>query len=62
MFSLGAPDEKRHYKLYRVYLDPLNFSNVGDFSWRWILKVLSWSKMRQENLSPYVHVLYKTSH
>ena len=23
-------NEKRHYKLYRVYLDPLNFSNVGD--------------------------------
>ena len=23
-------NEKRHYKLYRVYLDPLNFSYVGD--------------------------------
>ena len=21
------------FKLYRVYLDPLNLSNVGDFSW-----------------------------
>ena len=25
-------------KLYRVYLDQLNFINVGDFSWDWILK------------------------
>ena len=23
----------RLFKLYRVYLDPLNSSNVGDFSW-----------------------------
>ena len=28
----------RPFKLYRVYLDPLNSSNVGDFSWSWILK------------------------
>ena len=24
-------------KLYRAYLDPLSLSNVGDFSWSWIL-------------------------
>ena len=24
------------FKLYRVYLEPLNSSNVGNFSWRWI--------------------------
>ena len=24
----------RSFKLNRVYLDPLNISNVGDFSWR----------------------------
>ena len=23
----------RLFKLYRVYLEPLNSSNVGDFSW-----------------------------
>ena len=23
----------RLVKLYRVYLEPLNYSNVGDFSW-----------------------------
>ena len=23
----------RPFKLYRVYLEPLNSSNVGDFSW-----------------------------
>ena len=23
----------RFFKLYRVYLDPLNMSNAGDFSW-----------------------------
>ena len=28
----------RPFKLYRVYLEPLNLSNVGDFSWSWILK------------------------
>ena len=26
------------FNFYRVYLDPLNLSNVGDFSWSWILK------------------------
>ena len=26
------------FKLNRVYLDPLNVSNVSDFSWSWILK------------------------
>ena len=34
-------DEKlnwRPFKLYRVYLEPLNSSNVGDFSWSYILK------------------------
>ena len=25
-------------KLNRVYLDPLNVSNVSDFCWSWILK------------------------
>ena len=28
----------RSFKLNRVYLDPLNMSNAGDFSWGWILK------------------------
>ena len=28
----------RPFKLYRVYWEPLNSSNVGDFSWSWILK------------------------
>ena len=43
--SVGR-DEKRaplktpawEAKLYRVYLEPLNSSNVGDFSWSLILK------------------------
>ena len=26
------------FRLNRVYLDPLNMSNAGDFSWSWILK------------------------
>ena len=25
------------FKLTHVYLDPLNMSNAGDFSWSWIL-------------------------
>ena len=28
----------RSFKLYRVYLDPLNVSNAGNFSWGWIVK------------------------
>ena len=28
----------RSFKLYHVYLKPLNMSNAGDFSWSWILK------------------------
>ena len=28
----------RSFKLNRVYLDPLNMSNAGDFSWSWIRK------------------------
>ena len=28
----------RSFKLNRVYLDPLNMSNAGDFYWSWILK------------------------
>ena len=34
--SSGNITEKmnlRPFKLYRVYLEPLNSSNVGDFSW-----------------------------
>ena len=28
----------RPFKLYPVFLEPLNSSNVGDSSWSWILK------------------------
>ena len=29
-----SPKKKMHpYKMYHVYLDPLNLSNVGDLSW-----------------------------
>ena len=34
----------RPFKLYRVYLEVLNSSNVGDFSWSLILKALSMFK------------------
>ena len=46
--NLSNPDEgsenvakninMRPFKLFRVNLDPLNFSNVDDFFWSWILK------------------------
>ena len=39
----------RSFKLNRVYLDPLNMSSAGDFSWR------------KENSSSNVHVLHKTA-
>ena len=29
----GKKNELRSFKLNRVYLDPLNMSNAGDFSW-----------------------------
>ena len=28
----------RPFKLYHVYLETLNYSILGDFSWSWILK------------------------
>ena len=28
----------RPFKLFRAYLEQLNLSNVGDFSWSWILE------------------------
>ena len=31
----------RPFKPKRVYLEPLNLSNVGDFSWSWILRDLT---------------------
>ena len=41
----------------------LNMSNVGDFSWSWILKdFISRCKKRKENWSSYVDVLQMTSH
>ena len=52
----------RPFKLIHVYLNPLNMSNVGDFSWSWILKGLIHVQMEKENLSWYIHVLHETSH
>ena len=34
----GKKMNLRSFKLNRVYLDPLNMSNAGDFSWSSILK------------------------
>ena len=31
--KVGKKMNLRSFKLNRVYLDPLNMSNVGDFSW-----------------------------
>ena len=36
--NIGKKMNLRSFKLNRVYLDPLNMSNAGDFSWSWILK------------------------
>ena len=52
----------RPFKLYGVCLEPLNSSNVGDFSWSWILKGFVHVQIEKKNLSSYVHVLHKTSH
>ena len=36
--NVGKKMNLRPFKLNRVYFDPLNMSNAGDFSWSWILK------------------------
>ena len=36
--NVGKEMNLRSFKLNRVYLDPLNMSNAGDFSWSWIRK------------------------
>ena len=36
--NVGQKMNLRSFKLNRVYLDPLNMSNVGDFSWSSVLK------------------------
>ena len=36
--NVGKKMNLRSLKLNRVYFDPLNMSNAGDFSWSWILK------------------------
>ena len=36
--NVGKKMNLRSLKLNRVYLDPLDMSNAGDFSWSWILK------------------------
>ena len=46
-----------YFKCYRVYLELLNFSNVGEF-----LRTLSRFRKKKENWSSYVHFLYKTSY
>ena len=38
----------RPFKLYGVYLEPLNSSNVGDFSWSWILKGFIYVQIKKE--------------
>ena len=36
--NAGKKINLRSFKLHRVYLDPFNMSNAGDFYWSWILK------------------------
>ena len=50
----------RSFKLYRLYLDPLNMSNAGEFSWSWILEDFIQVKKMKEISSSYV-ILLKTS-
>ena len=51
----------RPFKLYCVYLNSLNLSNVGDFFCGVeFLRTLSRFKKRKRIM--YVHVLHKTSH
>ena len=36
--NVAKKNEFAFFQTYRVCLDPLNMSNVGDFSWSWIRK------------------------
>ena len=56
----GKDSEKHHrtkkkklrpFKPNRVYLEPLNLSNVGDCSWSWILKDFIHVQIRKRNIS-----------
>ena len=49
------------FQINRVYLDPLNMSNAGNFSWKCILKDFIQVQKGKENSSSYVNVLHKTS-
>ena len=61
--NIGQKINLRPFKLYRVYLEPLFLSNIGDISWSWILKEFIHVQIEKgKNLLPYVHVLHKTSH
>ena len=51
----------RSFKLNRVYLDPLNMSNAGDFSWSWIVKDFIQVQKEEGKFVVYVHALHKTS-
>ena len=51
----------RRFKSYGVYLDPINFSNVGrTFPGVEFLRTLSMFKKRKKTLSWYVHVPMKS--
>lgn len=52
----------RPFIFYRLHLDALNLSNVGDFYWSEICKdFIQVQKDGKENSSSYVHVLYKVA-
>ena len=57
--NIAKQMDLRPFKLYRVYLKPHNSSNVGEFSWSWILSDFI-HVQRKDNLSSYVHALHKT--
>ena len=56
--NVGKKMNLRSFKLTRVYLDLLNMSNAGDFSWSWILKNFIQFQKEEGKL---VHVLHKTA-
>lgn len=52
----------RPFIFYRLCLDALNLSNVGDFYWSEIRKdFIQVQKDGKENSSSYVHVLHKVA-
>ena len=59
--NVGKKMNLRSFKLNRVYLDPRNMSNAGDFSWSWILKDFIQVEKEEGKVRRRMSIPHKTS-